>query len=114
MRVFDCEVSGGVATITNADGLKIEVTDVILICDGVSKSNGKLVISSDGAVYIANTQPDLSETMDKIISLCEKLSTLCSTSIGAGSATIDQPFITLKPEFESIKSELEAKKDNLI
>lgn len=108
MQVYDCTVSAGVATVTNELGLPVNVPDSVLMCSGALTSIGKLVISENGAFYIANTQPDLLFLLSEVVKIADQVSALSQSMVSRSPDSSP-----LSPEvtagIEAIKATLTAK-----
>lgn len=108
MKILDCSVAGGVATITDSNGAEIAVPDAVLQCAGVFKSKGKLIVSDSGAVYIVDTQPDLQFLLNEVKAIAEQVGKMSLIPV---SRTPDQsplaPDVTVA--IEVIKAKLDAK-----
>ncbi|EHN70913.1 hypothetical protein [Aliivibrio fischeri] len=90
--------------------------DVKILCTGEADSTGFAIFGEDFTTYIANTQPDLNETIEKLIVLTDKMSAVAgqmvikSVSGGSGSPAVgvsEALDVDSKKEFDKIKKELE-------
>lgn len=101
-KIVQASVVSGIVKI---DG--IDASDVQIIADGQADSSGYALIGHEFAVYIVNTQPDLKNIIEKLISLTEQLSLLAQTPV---SKTPDQTPLNpaVQVEIDLLKSELES------
>lgn len=94
-KMIDATCTSGVVT---ADGVPVPSAEIL--SGGVGQSSGVLLLDEDRAAYLANIEPDLSVTLDKlstalgsIASALNKIDTkVLSTTCPAGSgATLPLP-----------------------
>ena len=108
IRVIKAKVSAeGVVSLGD-----IEAPDIEIIGEGQAEGEGYAVITDESAIFIINTQPDLSDTIAKLITITEQMITLTDTELalgGTGSIPL-KPYSGLKPALEQVKTELEDKK----
>lgn len=108
MQVLECEVKNGIATIKDAEGKEISVTDAVLLCVGKLDSSGKLIISESGAFYVVNTQPDLQFLMDQVKALSEQVVAMSKVMVSRSPDTSPlAPDVTTA--VEQIKAEIDKK-----
>lgn len=100
-KIIKAEIKDGKLSIEN-----VNPDDVQIIGQGEKDSFGFVLFGDENCIYIANTQPDLQETINELAATCDEMATLCQTSIGAGTNTIDKPFIAQAEKFQSISSKL--------
>ena len=87
-------------------------SDVKIICNGEADSSGFVIFGKDTAIYIVNTQPDLKDTIDKLVEVCDQIIEISKTQLalgGTGSVPL-MPFAPIGSKVEAIKKELEDKK----
>lgn len=87
-------------------------TDIKITCEGQADSTGYVIFGKGSAVYLVNTQPDLKETIEKLISVCDEIVKISKTQLmlgGTGSAPL-MPFEPMGAAVDAIKKELEDKK----
>lgn len=107
MKIYECEVSAGVATITDENGEPVVIPDAVFNSQGVKESKGQLIVSGEMAIYVVNTQPDLVEIVGKIGDVLDQIKAIADTPV---SRTPDSS--PLAPDASAavtqIKTELEA------
>lgn len=105
MIVLDARFDG--ENTMTVDGEKTQVIpDALLMCLGGKPSEGKILISENSAVYIVNTQPDLSDIKQMI----SDLSDLCAI-IGETPASQGNPINpTASTQIRVIKTQLDGYK----
>lgn len=114
MKIVKAKIKEGKCYILENEGEEQLADDVILMVLGKGDSEGFALLDKDKAIYIAQTQSDLQETIDELIGICEQLIDICGikpvmtvTGQATGNPATPPEMIAAKPKIENIKSKLE-------
>lgn len=104
-RILPATCVNGAVTVSG------HVVDAEILSQGTAESSGVVIIDHETVYYIANTQDDLSESIDELIGIIDQISACLtaldgvSTSPGSAAAAIAL-VSTLKTAFEAKKDML--------
>lgn len=104
MRVLHAEIKDQKLVI---DGISPD--DVQLLVEGEGNSKGIVILTGTDSYYLANTQPDLQETIAQLVALCDQLKTIGEYQyvIGATGQVKGTPLIGVSKKAGEIKSNLQ-------
>ncbi len=125
MKLVNAEALSGVVSVEimlhNERGVPVKklipADDVKLLCLGMRKSKGFVLVSEDHALYIANVMPHIAELIDELKLVCNELKKVGDAdyfitavdSLGAPVKPIMQKkLISVATAATSIKNKLEA------